>query len=216
MQRVTKEEAEAFRRELSTWRRLAEVHPLMIGVEEKAQLYVVSQGALKVWREAFVGMSCAQLTHAHRFKLGDDPPDFTLDYGDHQRSFEIVTIIPKDWKITHEYDGHAANLNAGEPTPLRTLSHAESEAEMEALFPDLEAQISAKMAKPYPQETILVADVLHGIDFSTDVGPMKRVASIAAGGLKVFSEVWVRRGAAIIRVTKESRSLVSSLYLSVM
>jgi hypothetical protein len=210
MQRFTRDEATIHDAELRKWNSLSDVDMIMGAVARKAQLYAVSQGALKFWREAFVGMSCARLTHAVRFRLGGDPPDFELDYGDHQRSFEIVNVMPEGWLLGKEYDGHAERLNAGQPVTLRSLSFEQGRAEYDAFGTDLQEQIAAKMGKNYPAGMILVADVLHEVDFNIDTGLKHVAAQRARKGLEKFDEVWVRRATYILRVTRHGVTQISN------
>ena len=199
MRRISREEATEFEFKLRQWCTFEEADEIMQKVAEKAQLYVSSQGSLKFWREAFVGMSCALLTHALRIRLGADPPDFELDYGDHMRMFELVSVIPKNWFIGRQHDEYAEQLNAGQSIKLRKLTYAQGKAEYEAIGPDLEQQIQRKCSKTYSAGTILVADLYHDVDFATDFGLNQMIGNTASQALSKFAEVWVRNGNALLR-----------------
>jgi hypothetical protein len=210
MRRISREQATELQAKLKQWCTFEEADEIMQCVAQKAQLYVTSQGSLKFWREAFVGMSCALLTHALRIRLGADPPDFELDYGDHMRTFELVNVIPKNWLIGKQHDEYAERLNAGESIKLRKLTYAQSKAEYEALGQDLEQQIQAKLSKSYSPGMILVADLYHDVDFATDFGLKQEIANIAAQALSKFTEVWVRNGNSLIRISPDRISQISN------
>jgi hypothetical protein len=210
MRRIPRKQAIELETKLKQWCTFEEADEIMQFIAEEAQLYVSSQGSLKFWREAFVGMSCALLTHAFRIRLGANPPDFELDYGDHIRMFELVNVIPKNWLIGKQHDEYAERLNAGEFIKLRKLTHAQAKAEYEALGQDLEQQIHAKLSKSYSPGMILVADLYHEVDFATDSGLKQEIANIASQALSKFAEVWVRSGNSLIRVSPDHISQISN------
>ena len=146
MRRFTKEQLIELNSRMRTWATLNEFAQMINEVQAAAGFYAVSQGGLKIWREAWVAISCGQLSHALRVKLGDDPPDFELDYGDHQRRFEIVDVMPTGRKLGQTYDYYAEQWNDDASILLERVG---GEAEHNALPGDLERQLQAKAAKAY-------------------------------------------------------------------
>jgi hypothetical protein len=209
MRRLTREETAAYVARLRSWLPLSEVDAIIREVSEKAEFYAVSQGGLKFWRETFVGMSCAILTHAKLFRLGGDPPDFELDYGDHTRSFEIVDVMPAARRLGDEYGQFAVLANANQGVPIRHVTQEEMEAELNALAPDLEQRLTAKMAKNYNPAPILVVDIHHDIIPAMDSGPERTIVLLAKRALSKFPEVWLRKSSSFIRVSSLGVSRIS-------
>ncbi len=209
MTRLSAQEVKDYRKQLSQWQTLHRVDTLISEVADKAQLYVVSQGGLKFWREAFVGMSCAQLTHARRFRLGDDPPDFELDYGDHTLRCELVTALPDGLKLGDRYNKYADDLNRDGKTELSSTSFDQGKQEYDSVISDVESLISAKSSKLYPEKYVLVVDIMHEVYFDSDFGLMQELARAARSGLSNFREVWLRQSSRLLRVSPVSTSLIS-------
>lgn len=209
MTRLSAQEANEYKIKLSEWQTLQRVDRLISEVANKAQLYAVSQGGLKFWREAFVGMSCAQLTHAKKFRLGGDPPDFELDYDDHTLKCELVTALPEGLKLGDRYNRYADDLNKHGETTLHTRSFEQSKREYESLPDDVEALIIAKSAKHYPEKYVLVVDILHDVHFESDLGLIRGLVPIGRKGLKAFREVWFRQSSRLLRVSPVSSSVIS-------
>lgn len=210
MRRLTKSEIKECRDYLTEWRTLDEVNALMANISLVSELYAVSQGGLKFWREAWIGMSCAYLTHARRFRLGEDPPDIFLDYGTHEQGLEIVQVLPRGMKISGDHDRYADELSARGETVITNRSFQQKERDLETLPADLRIQIQSKAGKNYPNHYILVVDILHEIFFETDTGSVLGIAEVAKGFLKSFSEIWLRRGNAIVRVSPVNTTLITS------
>lgn len=209
MARLSAQEAKDYRIQLSEWQALHRVDTLISEVADKAQLYVASQGGLKFWREAFVGMSCAQLTHASRFRLGNDPPDFELDYGDYTLKCELVTAVPHGLKLGDRYNRYADDLNKNGNTELFSNSFEQSEKEYNSVISDVEDLISAKAAKSYTEKYVLVVDILHDVYFDSDLVLLRGLSRIARSGLSKFREIWLRQSSRILRVSPVSTSLIS-------
>lgn len=210
MRRLTREETAAYVARLRSWLPLSEVDTIVREISEKAEFYSVSQGGLKFWRETFVGMSCALLTHARLFRLGGDPPDFELDYGDHIRSFEIVDVMPAGRRLGAEYDEFADLANTNQGIPIRHVTQEEMEAELNSLAPDLEQQLIAKMAKNYNPAPILVVDIHHDIIPAMDSGPERTIVRHAERALSKFPEVWLRKSSSFLRISPSGISRVST------
>lgn len=208
LRRYTKEEPRALGDRFRRWSTPDEFGSLIQKVGRETGFYAVSQGGLKIWREAWVAMSCARLTHAHSVRLGADPPDFELSYGDHRRSFEIVDLWPADSRIGATYDHYAKSWNAGEGVPIR---HADMEGEINALPDDLREQLRRKMVKGYPPETILVVDIHHSIFPGTDYMVEQDLARIGRQALEVFAEIWLRMGIHILRITQSFETRISPI-----
>ena len=209
--RLTKEEVARYKARLASWLRLEQVDTVMQEINQKSQLYTVSQGGLKFFRETFVGMSCAYLTHAERFRLGADPPDFELDYGATEQSFELVQVMPRGWRLGHEYDAYADELNYLGHTTLKTRSHKERQAESESIVDDVNDKLKAKLSKGYDKSIILVVDILHDLYLRTDLGHSRSLANVARSALGSFSEIWLRQSNNLLRVSRHSTSLISGL-----
>lgn len=193
---------------LADWRTPEEVHGALQAVGEVAGFYTVGQGALKIWREAFVAMSCLQLSHARRLRLGDDPPDFELEYDHGVQDFELVDVLPAGRRLGEVYKTYARNLNETGRTELERVGGQE---EHEALLADFERQLLAKMAKGYETSLILVADIHHELEPGSDYPMEQRLARIAQAGLDRFREVWIRKGASIIRVSPFGMTRMSGI-----
>lgn len=206
MRRLCKQEAETYRSLLHSWRSLSDVDAIMDRIDERARFYAVSQGGLKFWREAYVGMSCAYRSHALRFRLGGDPPDFELDYGDHVRAFELVGAIPAWRKPGLLYDKLAAEWNATRKIPILPMSHEEETAEHEAIPEDVRVQIQAKLGKNYSRTTILVVALHHWV--VGDLWPHIEMAVVqhARAALGHFREIWIWKGGNVLRVSPDRLS----------
>lgn len=198
MRRLSKAELADIDARLRQWQSFDEIDAVLKAVRETTGFYAVGQGGLKIWREAFVAVSCALQTHARRIRLGGDPPDFELDYGDHVRAFELVDVFPVGRRLGREYDTFADLWNNSQGIPLE---HVDMEAELEALPADLEAQLQAKAAKGYSPSPILVADIHHAIFPQSDIGDLSRLAGIARRYLTHFPEVWLRMSRNLVRVS---------------
>ena len=201
MQRLTRHETADATAKLRSWRSPADVDVLLDDIREKAGFYTVAQGGLKFWREAFVGRSCAYLSNAKRFRLGDDPPDFELDYGDHARSFEIVDVMPSGRQRGLEYDNHAALWNERGSIPISHLTYEQENSEREAIPADVERQILAKKAKKYDPAPILVLCLHHHV--IGDLGHSVESAMVrhAENALTTFPEIWLLKGPSLLRVS---------------
>lgn len=210
MRRLTKEEIVGYRLQLGSWLSLDDVDAIMAQVGDEAQMYAVSQGGLQFWRETWIAMSCAQLMHARRLKLGGDPPDFWLDFGNREQSFEIVQVMPEGYRPGVIYEKYAADLTSTGSTDLIERSFDQVGVDLENLPNDLAAQIRAKCAKNYEPGMILVVDLLHDVILETDSGVVLGMVRVTRPALKAFDEVWLRRGNAIVRITEESVSLVTN------
>ena len=208
MRRLDKAEVDALARRLRSWSSPAEFGATLLDVERVAGFYAVSQGPLKIWREAFVAMSCAQLSHANEVRLGEDPPDFLLRYPDHERAFEIVDVWPEGRRLHEEYNRFADLRNSGQGIPIE---HIDMEGELNALPTDLERQIRKKSTKNYPPGLILVADIHHAIFPGTDFPIEQNLARIARTGLARFDEVWLRMSAHILRITSQGSTRMSPI-----
>ena len=209
MRRLTFEETSQYVMRLRNWHSLSDVSAILHEVREKARFYAVSQGGLKFWREAFVGMSCAHLSHAKRFRLGADPPDFELDYGDHVRPFEIVDVMPADWQRGREYDEYATLWNEQQGIPISHVNYEQEKAEHETIPADVARQILAKKAKRYDPAPTLVMDIHHRVH--GDLGRLVESAMIrhAKHALTDFSEIWLRKASSFLRVSQVGVSRVS-------
>lgn len=214
MRRLTATELSAYKTRLSSWLRLDQVNLIMAEIGEQSQFYAVSQGGLKFWREAFVGMSCAYLTHADRFRLGADPPDFELAYGKRRQGFELLQVMPKGWRLGDEYNTYADELNEFGSTKLKSRSYRERQTESETVVDDVRELLQAKVAKKYDNRLILVIDIFHDLYFSTDSGHVRVLSRVAQQGLSSFSEVWLRQANHIVRVSQNSVSMISEAWPS--
>jgi hypothetical protein len=212
MRRLTVSEIAAYKAQLSSWLRLDEVNPIIADIRRKTEFYATSQGGLKFWREAFVGMSCAYLTHASHFRLGADPPDFELRYGRRKQGFEVVQVIPKGWRIGDEYNTYADEMNRLRTTQLKSRSYRERQTESETVVDDVQELLRAKMMKNYDRRFILVVDIFHDLFLSTDFGHVRALSRVARQGLSSFSEIWLRQASNILRVSPFSVSLISSTW----
>lgn len=64
------------------------------------------------------------LTHAQRVRLGEDPPDFVLDYGDgRELECEVVYAIPKNWPARGLRQRYADELSRLGRTRIEVFSH---------------------------------------------------------------------------------------------
>lgn len=214
MKRITKEEIAGYKTRLSSWLKLGQVDVIMQEIGQTAQLYTVSQGGLKFWREAFVGMSCAYLTHAQRFRLGADPPDFELDYGDKVQGFELLQVMPKGWRLGSEYDTYADELNRFGRTKFKSRSHKEGQKESESVVEDVKEKLATKLSRGYDPSIILVIDILHDLNLHLDLGHAKALTRVARSASKSFAEVWLRQSNNLLRVSPHSASLISQPWLS--
>ncbi|MFP1132926.1 hypothetical protein [Asticcacaulis sp. W401b] len=209
MDRLTKEEAQAYRKRLSSWLTLDEADELMAEIGDRAQLFAASQGALQFWREAWCGMSCAQLMHAHRIRLGEDPPDFWLDFGNKKQAFEIVQVQPADLRLGDVFDRYATSVNAGRPVEIVKRSAEQIALDTSDLPADIDRQVRAKCAKRYDRDTILVVEIMHEVTLEADTPLVRTLIPICAPALRSFEEIWLRRGNAILRVSRHSASLTT-------
>ncbi|WP_040308386.1 hypothetical protein [Asticcacaulis biprosthecium] len=210
MRRLTKDEIASYRLRLGSWLPLDDVDAIMAEVGDQTQMFAVAQGGLKFWRETWIAMSCAQLMHARRLKLGDDPPDFWLDFGRQQQAFEIVQVMPRDYRPGVIYGQYAADLTSKGSTELVERSFDQVGIDLENLPNDLAAQLRAKCAKKYDSDLILIVDLLHDVILEADSGVVLGMVRVTRPALNTFREVWLRRGNAIVRVTEESVSLVTN------
>lgn len=208
MQRFSKDQLADLHDRMRAWSPIRDFARMIDEVEAIAGFYAVSQGGLKIWREAWVAISCAQLSHGVRVRLGDDPPDFEIDYGDHQRPFEIVDVLPAGRKFGQTYDQYAERWNANASI---TLERVGGEAELNALPADLERQLQAKATKAYDPPPILVADLHHELIPWTDFPVEQRLARITADYLRHFPEIWLRRGAHILRITPRGQTRLAPI-----
>jgi hypothetical protein len=208
MRKLSKKEAQAYELRLKVWNDLPVVTGIMKEINNIAELYAVSEGKLKFWRETYIGMSCAHFTHALKFRLGGDPPDFELDYGSHQRSFEIVQLVPQGRLISGEHKTYAQDLEAKGETILREDTYATRRSEWEAVVPDAKIQVAAKASKSYPPETILVVDIVHDFEFQQDPGATRQLVSLAMQNTSHFSEIWFRKSRSLLRVSSTSATLI--------
>ncbi len=208
MRRLSKTDLRELEMQLRSWHALSDFAGLLNQADAQAGFYAISQGGMKIWREGFVAMSCAQLSHATEVRLGEDPPDFRLRYRDHERAFEIVDILPAGKRFGSTYDHYAQQWNAGDPIPIE---HIDMESEHDALPGDLERQITAKLQKAYPPGLILVADIHHTIFPITDFTVEQRLAGIARAGLRGFDEVWLRKGAHLLRISREGETRMAPI-----
>ncbi|MFZ3006037.1 MAG: hypothetical protein WA047_07655 [Phenylobacterium sp.] len=208
MKRFTKAQLAELNGRMRAWTTLEDFAQMIEEVHAVAGFYAVSQGGLKIWREAWVAISCGQLSHALRVKLGDDPPDFELDYCDHRRQFEIVDVMPAGRKLGQTYDNYAERWNNNASI---TLERVGGEAEHNALPSDLESQLQAKASKAYNPRPILVADIHHELFPWTDFPVEQRLAGIAAQYLGHFPEVWLRKGAHLLRITPHGATRLASI-----
>lgn len=199
MAKLSAQQIADFAGRLGKWLTPADFDAILREVESLVGFHAVGDGRMKWWREGFVAMSCAQLSHARRLRLGDDPPDFHLDYGDHEREFELVDILPAGTKRTGDYDQYGKLADAGKPIPIPQRDW--SEESHNAVLRDLQVQLDAKSAKQYPPGTILVADIQHNLIPIQDAPMEARLAKCASSYLDRFEEIWLRNGAHIIRVS---------------
>ncbi len=208
MRKLSDVELTEFIARFSDWQSPEDFERILWDAEAIVGFLAVGDGRMKVWREGFVAMSCAQLSLASRLRLGDDPPDFELDYGDHRRSFELVDVLPNGSRRTGEHAKLAKLANAGEPLPIE---HFDAEQELLDLPADFRAQLEAKAAKKYPAGLILVTDIQHFLVPSVDEVVERRLAKTAAEYLDFFEEIWIRRSASIIRVSQMGASRMISI-----
>ena len=210
MRRLTKKEIASYRLQLTSWLPLDDIDAIMAEVGNQTQMYAVAQGGLQFWRETWIAMSCAQLMHARRLKLGEDPPDFWLDLGGREQAFEIVQVMPRDYRPGDIYGRYAADLSSTGSTTFVDRSFDQVGVDLDNLPSDLAVQLRAKCAKNYERGMILVVDLLHDVILETDSGVVLNLVRVTRPALNNFDEVWLRRGNAIVRVTEESVSLVTN------
>ncbi len=208
MRRLSRSELGALDARLRQWQTVEEIDAVLHEVRETTGFYAVGQGGLKIWREAFVAVSCALLTHGQRVRLGGDPPDFELDYGDHIRAFELVDVFPAGRRLGQEYDRFADLWNNAQGIPIESL---DMEAELTALPADLEAQLRAKAAKRYDPAPILVADIHHAIFPQSDLGELSVLAGIARRYLGHFPEIWLRMSRNLVRVSPHNSTRIAGV-----
>ncbi|WP_269715629.1 hypothetical protein [Caulobacter sp. NIBR2454] len=206
MVRLTKSQAAEYRSRLSAWQSFADATELMREVRERQGFYAVSQGAAKFWREMHVALYCAGITHAKRVRLGDDPPDFELDYGDHRRAFEIVNALPPGRQLGAEYDAMADLMNTGKSVPI---THLDVEGELEDAPLAVDAAIRSKAAKGYEMPLVLVVDIFHFVIARSDRDAERQWVRSAQKALGSFIEIWLKNGSDLIRVTPNGISRLS-------
>ncbi len=208
MRRLVPHEIESYIAALREWQSWSDADVILTQIHAISKLYTVSQGRLQFWREAFVGLACAQMTHAVRFRLGNDPPDFELDYGDHIRSFEVVDVLPAGRLRGDEYDQLAADVIAGEQPEIEHLSAEKEREEYHSIPIDVLIQIQNKKAKKYDPSIILVMDLHHAVIHELYQDVEGELVRLARGALDAFAEIWFRKGMYLLRVSPYSVSRI--------
>lgn len=207
MRRLTQTEIAAYKARLSRPITVKEAKAISSEVHAIAELYTVSQGRLDFWRELFVGISCADLMHASHIRLGEEPPDIVLTVNGADLLIEITNAIPTGRKLGAEYDDYAASM-----VETGSVKFADENAleDHDSVVPDVAAAIDKKVSKSYRARYVLVVDILHKI-----IGPLswsmeRAMVRSAVPALTSFEEVWIRKAASILRVSRQGVSRVSA------
>jgi hypothetical protein len=208
MRRLEQHETAVYFAALREWQSWSAADAILTKIRDISKLYTVSQGGLQFWREAFVGLACAQMTHAVRFRLGNNPPDFQLDYGDHLRSFEVVDVLRAGRLRNAEYDELAADVLAGKQPEIEHFSTEREIEEYKAIPGDVMRQIQSKKEKGYDPSIILVMDLHHAVMHELYQDVEGELVRLARGALDAFSEIWFRKGMYLLRVSPYSVSRI--------
>lgn len=214
MQRIEAAEVKRLKQKLGTWHYLSEMQDALQEISKRAGLYTVAQGELKFVREASIGQICGMLTHARQVRLGDDPPDFVLGYGDgRELECEVVDVIPKNWPARGLHRRYADELSRHGQTQIQEFSYEELRSQSESVVEDVEKQIEAKATRAYEKDYILVVNITHDLILGSDAGHTKELFKLGKNALSSFAEVWFKKDRNILRVSKHSATLITPPWL---
>lgn len=175
---------------LREWRRINDFAAELDRIQAEHGDRAIEAPGLGFYRDAWIGVRCAQATGAVRVRLGADPPDIELGYPDgREMALEAVEALRAGRRRGDEIREDRAKEAAGEST-LRCVP-GESWPSSAEVLAALAQCAAAKAQKRYPADTVL-AIYLNVGDWDNE-----RV-SIEAGmpaALKVatstFAAVWI-------------------------
>ena len=181
MERPSRDQASAMRRQLLEWRTHDAMRSLLQEMHKPHGFYAVSQGNMQFWREAHCAWQFARVVNAKAVRLTEtDPPDFQLDCCGRIIGCELVEVRDPNERIGDEFDKAAADHNAG--IALKIVPF-DTEGHRTWLANALESCVAKKAGKGYNRHLILAVYIHAWIFDDQRREPTKR-------SLLLFCPIW--------------------------
>lgn len=176
-----------WRARLSVWSTPAAFSTLVEEVQDRLGDRALDQSGLQFFRDAHIGMRCAQYLKADEIRLGPDPPDLELRFGDEKVACEAVEVLRPGRRR-----GEELKLDRMQMDEIRTKAQHIPDDEWLSAPVALKAisdEILKKVEKGYPQETVLA--MYLNLGFSADQRALSSgMYDAVSVGFPAFREIW--------------------------
>ena len=195
---ATREELALWRRALSSWGAPSQFAELVESLSDAHGDHAIDQAG-SVFRDAFIASKCAAGFAADRVRLGADPPDFELTFGERVESYEVVEVQAPGRRRGNELK--ADRLKSPEDRARPVHVPAEEWSSAASVLQQVEEAARQKAAKGYPAETVLVVYL--------NVWPVAGARKVSGGlaaalapARAAFKEVWVLDNGRLKRIAR--------------
>jgi len=194
---ATQSELATWRGDLSSWLTPSRFAALVESLSNTHGDHAIDQPG-SVFRDAFVASKCAAELAADGVRLGADPPDFELSFGERVERYEIVEVQAPGRRRGDELK---ADLKSPEDRARPVHVPAEEWTPAASVLRQLEEAARRKAAKGYPADTVLVVYL--------NVWPVAGARKVSAGlaaalapAHAAFKAVWVLDNGRLERIAR--------------